>query len=463
MSDAMPIRMRDARPRRYARPFRSVISAIALLAADAGLTGLASAQTITEFPLSAGDTAMPLGIALGPDGNLWFTEAAANKIGRITSAGVLAEFSPPTLASFPCHIAAGPDGNLWFTQLDSASIGRSTPEGVITEFPLPPYASQPFGIAAGPDGNLWFTALGFSSQIGRITPLGVVTMFPIPTVGAGPLGIAAGPDGALWFTEGYADKVGRITTAGVVTEPAILARSSGPHGIAAGPDGNLWFTEQSGNRIGRLTPAGVLTEFATGSSPVAIAAGPDGNLWFNEDASARLAQVTPAGVITHFALPTSSERVPGIVGGSDGNLWFTERHGGKIGRMALTPPATSFFTVPPCRLLDTRDPPGTFGGPALAAGVDRVFPLHGRCGIPSTARAVSVNLTVTESSAVGNLRLYPAGIPLPQVSAINYVTGQTRANNAISQINNLGELAARCTQASGTTHFILDVNGYFAP
>ncbi len=124
-------------------------------------------------------------------------------------------------------------------------------------------------------------------------------------------------------------------------------------------------------------------------------------------------------------------------------------------------PPTDFYTLTPCRLLDTRDATGTFGGPALAAGGDRVLPLFGRCDIPTTARAVSVNLTVTQPTAQGNLRLYPAGTPLPLVSAINYVAGQTRANNAIAPLNGLGELAIRCSQASGTAHFILDVNGYF--
>jgi uncharacterized repeat protein (TIGR01451 family) len=124
-------------------------------------------------------------------------------------------------------------------------------------------------------------------------------------------------------------------------------------------------------------------------------------------------------------------------------------------------PTMDFYSLEPCRLLDTRNALGTFGGPALAAGADRVFPLFGRCGIPSTARALSVNLTVTQPTAQGNLRLYPAGTPLPLVSSINYVAGQTRANNAIAPLNGLGELAVRCTQAAGTAHFILDVNGYF--
>jgi hypothetical protein len=123
--------------------------------------------------------------------------------------------------------------------------------------------------------------------------------------------------------------------------------------------------------------------------------------------------------------------------------------------------ALGFFTLPQCRLVDTREAAGTFGGPALAAGADRVFPLYGRCGIPSTARAVSVNLTVTGPTGAGNLRLYPAGSPGPLASAVNYGARQTRASHTVATLNGLGELAVRCTQTAGTADFILDVNGYF--
>jgi hypothetical protein len=120
-----------------------------------------------------------------------------------------------------------------------------------------------------------------------------------------------------------------------------------------------------------------------------------------------------------------------------------------------------FYTLEPCRLVDTRDTVGTYGGPALAAGAPRVFPLAGRCGIPAGARALSVNLTVTQPTAAGNLRLYPAGLPVPLVSSLNYRPGETRANNAIVAVNGLGELAVYCAQVTGTAHLVLDVNGYF--
>jgi hypothetical protein len=123
-------------------------------------------------------------------------------------------------------------------------------------------------------------------------------------------------------------------------------------------------------------------------------------------------------------------------------------------------PSTDFFTVNPCRVLDTRNAVGPYGGPALTCGFDRTFTFTGQCGIPSGATAVSLNVTVTSPSDSGNLRLFAAGAPVPTASALNWSAGQTRANNAIIPLNASGQLAARCAP-SGTTHLIIDVNGYF--
>ena len=71
------------------------------------------------------------------------------------------------------------------------------------------------------------------------------------------------------------------------------------------------------------------------------------------------------------------------------------------------PPASySFFTVTPCRLADTRNPPGPFGAPALSNGVVRTFTVGGNCGVPAAASAVSVNLTSSRTAA--HLTLYSA-------------------------------------------------------
>ncbi len=211
---------------------RAVCLGFALLGLSSGAV---QAQVVTEFSVGITAGANPTDITAGPDGNLWFTEAGGNRIGRITPLGVVTEFS--------AGISAG---------------------------------ASPQGITAGPDGNLWFTE-GAGSRIGRITPLGVVTEFSAGiTAPAGPSSITAGPDGNLWFSEFAGSRIGRITPLGVVTEfSAGISAGAGPGGITAGPDGNLWFTEFAGNRIGRITTgAGPLTITATSPLPGGVVGTP---------------------------------------------------------------------------------------------------------------------------------------------------------------------------------------------
>ena len=64
-----------------------------------------------------------MGIAVGSDGNLWFTEFAANKIGEINPVThAISDFTIPTTASGPVAIVAGPNGNMWFTE--SGGVGK---------------------------------------------------------------------------------------------------------------------------------------------------------------------------------------------------------------------------------------------------------------------------------------------------------------------------------------------------
>jgi pimeloyl-ACP methyl ester carboxylesterase len=119
-----------------------------------------------------------------------------------------------------------------------------------------------------------------------------------------------------------------------------------------------------------------------------------------------------------------------------------------------------FYTLPPCRLVDTRNVAGPFGGPAIAAGEERVFVLAGRCGIPATAKAVSLNVTAVTPSTAGSLSLHPSGLTV-QTSTIDYQTGAVLANNAVIQLAVGASLSITSTQTTGTTHLVLDVNGYF--
>ncbi|HMF10495.1 MAG TPA: right-handed parallel beta-helix repeat-containing protein, partial [Thermoanaerobaculia bacterium] len=124
-------------------------------------------------------------------------------------------------------------------------------------------------------------------------------------------------------------------------------------------------------------------------------------------------------------------------------------------------PGATFYTVTPCRVADTRNAPGPYGGPALAAKTDRTFVVGGVCGISPTAKAVSFNFTITAPTNAGDLRVFPAGGGLPLVSTLNWSAGQTRANNAIIALGPSADLTVHPDQAAGTVHLIIDVNGYF--
>jgi hypothetical protein len=123
--------------------------------------------------------------------------------------------------------------------------------------------------------------------------------------------------------------------------------------------------------------------------------------------------------------------------------------------------ATAFYPIPPCRVLDTRLPAAAFQGPSLAANAQRAVVLVSRCGVPISAKAVAVNLSVTNPTATGDLRLFPGGSTPPLVSAINYRASQTRANNAIGTLGPTGDLSILCDQTSGSVDVILDIGGYF--
>jgi hypothetical protein len=128
----------------------------------------------------------------------------------------------------------------------------------------------------------------------------------------------------------------------------------------------------------------------------------------------------------------------------------------------LTAAHTSqFFSVPACRLADTRNADGPYGGPALNAQMARTFVAAGQCGVPSDATALSYNITVTGASADGDFRVYPAGNGQPLISTLNYRAGATRANNGLVQLGSGGAFVVSSDQPSGMAQLILDVNGYF--
>ena len=76
-----------------------------------------------------------------------------------------------------------------------------------------------------------------------------------------------------------------------------------------------------------------------------------------------------------------------------------------------------FIPMTPCRVADTRNATGPFGGPSIAGGTTRSFAIPGSaCGVPSAAEAYSLNVTVVPRAGLGYLTVWAAGAPQPPVS-----------------------------------------------
>lgn len=123
--------------------------------------------------------------------------------------------------------------------------------------------------------------------------------------------------------------------------------------------------------------------------------------------------------------------------------------------------AQRYYAVGPCRLLDTRQAAGEFGGPVLTAGQSRGFRLPlAACGLPTTAAAYALNATVVPETTLSFLTLWPSGAPQPLVSTLNALDDLIVANAAIVPAGTAGAVSSYVTNG---THLILDANGYFAP
>ncbi len=144
-----------------------------------------------------------------------------------------------------------------------------------------------------------------------------------------------------------------------------------------------------------------------------------------------------------------------------GHLYVTDENA-RLWAYGPASTAAGFFTVTPCRAIDTRQAAGTYGGPALQPnGARRLFPLAGQCGIPSDAKAVAANVTVVTPPSAGDLRVGPAGV-VDLTSTLNFAAGQVRAGNTVVALTGdpLGAIWVQ-SDVTSAANLVLDVTGYF--
>ena len=120
-----------------------------------------------------------------------------------------------------------------------------------------------------------------------------------------------------------------------------------------------------------------------------------------------------------------------------------------------------FVAVDPCRVVDTRNAPGPYGGPPLSTNVVRAFDIDGGpcAGIPAGAAAYSLNIGAIVPPADGFLAAWPTGTAQPTVSALNFLAAEVVANAAIVPSGTGGAIDVLVN--IGPTHIYIDINGYF--
>ena len=189
-------------------------------------------------------------------------------------------------------------------------------------------------------------------------------------------------------------------------------------------------------------PLGYLTIWPSGQTqPVVSTLNSDGRIKAN-------AAITPAGSNGGVSVYVTNETE--VILDIDG--YFAPKG---------TASALAFYPVTPCRVVDTRNPAGPLGGGYMAAQTSRSFPVQSsNCGLPASAQAYSLNVTVVPKGPLGYLTMWPSGEAQPLVSTLNDPTGTDTANAAIVPAASNGDVSV---YVSNSTDVILDVDGYFAP
>jgi len=458
-------------------------------------------------------------LAQGADGNFYGTTAWGGRYGGLCSTlgcGTVFKITPSgtltTLYTFCSQqnctdgavphggLVQGTDGNLYGTtgaggvsdicvyEGGCGTVFKITPNGTLTTL----YSfngddgTAPYGrLVLGTDGNYYgITNVGGANDkceyengcgtVFKITPSGTLTtLYSFCS--------------QLNCTDGY--------------EPV--------NGLAQGADGNFYGTtphggtypSQCGDGCGtvfKITGSGTLTTLYSfcsqpnctdGNSPYgALLQATDGGLYgtalyggiysgpCNYFGCGTVFKITPNGTLTTLytfcAQPNCADGAAPLgrlVQGTDRNLYGTTGDGGHYDDnycysgcgtvFSLSVGPWEFVPVTPCRVVDTRNPDGTFGGPPIQSGHSRSFPIpQGACDIPASAAAYSLNVTVVPIGTLGYLTIWPTGENQPVASTLNSTDGRVKANAAVVPAGTSGAVSV---YASNTTDVILDIDGYF--
>jgi hypothetical protein len=120
-----------------------------------------------------------------------------------------------------------------------------------------------------------------------------------------------------------------------------------------------------------------------------------------------------------------------------------------------------YYALSPCRVVDTRGANGTNGGPILGSDSTRSFQIRGFCGVPTGAKAVSLNMTIVNATQSSFLTVWPSNLARPVVSMLNFEAADPSLANGVLVGLSTNTQDLSVYNSFGNVHVIIDVTGYF--
>lgn len=320
-----------------------------------------SSQTspIIQIPLKTGSE--PLGITMGPNGNVWFAENNSTAIIEYNPTNEsFRTFSVPTnQTSMIWFMVFDSHGNLWFSNQLQDYLWRFSPEtGQFANFTTGNQFVRPFGLVYDNLTNkIWFTStytdqIGYFNLSGGTAAMGSlinVTGTPILKTPPlyGPTGIQIGPEGNIFVSEPFSGNIAEYSpTQQRFLQVWNLPTGAQPVGIAIDNEQQtIWFANHASSLFGYINmTTGKVTEFATSpfeffgdtiSLPYWAMINPNGVVWIDEHASNKIARYDPAtGMLTEFAVPANrSAPLHLVIDNQRQIVWFTEFFGSNLGKI----------------------------------------------------------------------------------------------------------------------------------
>ncbi len=322
---------------------------------------------------------------------------------------------------------------------------------------------NPFALAVNPATNKIYVADSGSNDVAIID--GVTNLTTTVAVGAYPRSVAIDPFTNQIYVVNYSS--GDVSVIdGATNLVTSVSVGTYPLAVAVNPIAGQAYVTNSGSGTATIIDETTLatTTVVAGSSPGAIdvdlvtnKAYLTNNMWDGAVTTVDGTNDSTASVsLGNATWPTAI-----VVNPMTNTVYVADTVGNSVSIIAgAASDGVQFLPVTPCRVADTRQPNGPFGGPHLGGGTSRNFAVpQSNCNIPSTAIAYSLNVTVVPlQGALEYLTVWPTGLQQPLVSTLNSLDGRVKANAAIVPA---GAGGAVSVYATDSTNVILDINGYF--